>query len=116
MAIFKRNDLGEFETVIDRITFVCDETEEGFGELAEELAAAYKQKNDAICAFLIEEGIEDVFGEIPQDKLMKLLGRPIISLDRSTVTYPDHSLDDDSIIEFEFEGMMESFMYLSIDG
>ncbi len=116
MAIFKRNDLGEFEAVIERITFVCDEIEEGFGELAEQLAAAYNQKSDAICAFLIEEGIEDVFGEIKQNMLMKLLGRPIISLDRSTVTYPDHSLDDDSIIEFEFEGIMENFIHLSIDG
>ncbi|MBO5227106.1 MAG: hypothetical protein J6B17_03335 [Ruminococcus sp.] len=114
--MFRLNDLGEYEAVIDRITFVCDEVDDSFEETAVRLAEVYSSRLESIADFLLDEGISDVFGEISPDKLIKALGKPVVNLENETITYADNSLDDYCIIEFEYTGLFESFSYLNIDG
>ena len=114
--MFKKNDLGEYEMKIKGIRFVCEEPDEGFEDAAEKIAECYKARLSAIAQFLLDNGIEECFGELTPEQIVKSLGAPIIDLSAGTVLYADHGFDDDSIIEFEFDGILEEFDYLSIDG
>ncbi len=114
--MFVKNDIGEYELRIERLTFVCDEVHRDYELKAKMLAKAYRNRLDRIGKFLIDEGIEEVFGEQHPAKLMRALGKPIINLDNSTLTYADHSLDDYSIITLEFDGLFDELSYLCIDG
>ncbi len=114
--MFVRNELGEYEAKIDKLTFVCEEVQDGYEELAAQLAKVYKSRLEAIGKFLIDEGIEEVFGELQPARLIRALGRPLIDLSNESITYADNSLDDYSIISFEYTGLFEEFSYLCIDG
>ena len=54
--------------------------------------------------------------DLSAGQLMAALGKPQIDLDRNVITYLEHTLDDVHIFEVEFQGMLEEFLYVSIDG
>lgn len=114
--MFVKNELGEYEAKIDRLLFVCDEVKDGYEMLAGNLARAYRSRLEAIGKFLLEEGVEEVFGEMHTAKIVRSLGKPVVNLDKYTLTYAEHSFDDYSIITIEFAGLFEEFSYLFIDG
>lgn len=114
--MFYINDNEEYETQINGITFICEEVEADFEKIASEIAECYENKLDSIAEFLLDEGISDFWGEISVDELKKALGVPVINLDNESIVYLEHILDDEHIIEFEYEGILENFMYLNIDG
>lgn len=114
--MFSLNGLGEYEARLGGITFVCDEADSASEERASAIANRYKEKLSEIAEFMISEGISEYFGDISESNIIKSLGFPIISLDRNTITYPDNGFDDMLIIEFHFNGVLESFYELDIDG
>ena len=114
--MFSKNQLGEYEEKIGRITFVCDEANSETEKKASAIAECYNDALSDIADFMLSEGIEEYFGELQKKDIINSLGMPIISLDRNTVTYPDNGFDDMLIIEFHFEGILEGFSDLDIDG
>ncbi len=114
--MFAFNEDGQFEAKLNGITFVCENVEESYEDTAEEIADAYSQRLDDIIAFMLDEGFEDCFGELSPEEIREGLGAPIVDLDNSTVTYPDHTFDDEHIISFEFDGILEEFYYFEVDG
>ncbi len=114
--MFIKNDLGEFQAVINRILFVCDEPSQELVSTAQAIAEVYKDRLEDIATYLMDEGITEICGEISTAKLIRSLGKPIIDLERGIITYPDNALDDYYIIEFEFSGILEEFSGLCIDG
>lgn len=114
--MFYLNDNEEYETQINGITFICEKVEADYEKIASEIAECYETKLDSIAEFLLDEDISDFWGEISVDELKKALGVPVINLDNESIVYLEHILDDEHIIEFEYEGILENFMYLNIDG
>lgn len=115
--MFRKNDLGEYEARVGGIRFVCDELPPDAEATVEAFAARYQNGGyAALCDYLIEAGIGEEFPGLDTSRLRFLLGDPIVSLDRQTVTYADHRLDDDSILVVEYEGMLERFLDMTVDG
>ena len=114
--MFTLNENNEYEAEINGIKFVCESVEEGFEETAANIAKVYESKLDSIAHFMIQEGISDFFGELTPQKIIKSLGKPTIDLGRYLVTYLEHALDDEHIIEFEYDGLLDELFYLNIDG
>ncbi|MGN0631275.1 MAG: hypothetical protein ACI4JN_08115 [Ruminococcus sp.] len=114
--MFALNNLGEYEARLGNITFVCDNADTGAEIIANAIAECYKDKLRDIAAFMLSEGIEEYFGDVSESDIIKNLGAPIISLDRNTVTYPDNGFDDMLIIEFHYNGLLDEFSGLDIDG
>lgn len=114
--MFEKNDLGEYQAQIGRLTFVCDEMDTETEKIAAAIAECYNQKLNDIAAFMIDDGIDEYFNNVSYDNIVKSLGLPLISLDRNTITYPDNSFDDSLIIEFHFKGILDEFYGLDIDG
>lgn len=114
--MFTLNEYEEYESIINGIRFICEEPEDDFEKTASKIAEVYESRLNDIVQFLLEEGITDTFGEFTPGELIEALGAPCIDLDRETISYLEHSLDDTHIIEFEYSGLLEEFSYLSIDG
>lgn len=114
--MFVKNELGEYEAKIERLLFVCDEVKDGYEMLAGNLARAYRVRLEAIGKFLLEEGIGEIFGEMHTAKIVRSLGKPVVNLDKYTLTYADHLFDDYSIITIEFGGLFEEFFSFCVDG
>lgn len=114
--MFVKNNDNEYEAEINGIKFICENADDTIENTAAEIAEVYESRLDDIAQFMIDEGISDLFGELSAEKIIRSLGKPVIYLDSSLVTYPEQTLDDIHIIEFEFDGLLDEFSYLSIDG
>lgn len=114
--MFTLNENNEYEAEINGIKFVCEDFEEDYEETAAQIAEIYESKLDSIAQFMLDEGISDFFGELTPDKIIESLGTPTIDLERFLVTYLEHTLDEVHIIEFEYDGILDEFFYLNIDG
>ncbi|MCH5193608.1 MAG: hypothetical protein J1F11_06575 [Oscillospiraceae bacterium] len=114
--MFALNENNEYEAEISGIKFVCESPDESLEEAAAEIAGIYESKLNSIAEFMIDEGISDCFGELSPEKIISSLGKPVIDLERSLITYLEHTLDDIHIIELEYDGLLDEFFYLSIDG
>ena len=116
MGIFSFDDEERAYTAeINKVKFICQEVQEGYENVAEEIAEVYEDKLPELAEFILSE-VEDIFGEITAQDVMDSLGAPEIDLDRETVTYLDHTLDDTHIIEVEYEGMLDDLLGVSVDG
>ena len=114
--LFKKTDLGDYEAVIDGVGFVCESADKDTESRARAVAKAYHERFEELADFMLAEGLSEVYGEMTAEKLKKALGKPVIDLGADTISYLDHKLDDDHIIEVEFDGELDEFLYLSIDG
>lgn len=97
------------------IEFICEEATPELEKAVPALAEAYQEKLPRLAAFIMKD-IAEFFGEMTEDELTDALGTPQIDLDRETVTYLDHTLDDTHIIEVEYGGLLDEFYEVSIDG
>jgi hypothetical protein len=88
-------------------------------KLAEMALAAYAARTPAIAGHLAkDEGIISCYGKMKPAQLAAKLGKPIIKIDGQggTLSYCQHKLDADHIIDLEFAGALEKFFYVGIDG
>lgn len=100
---------------LNGVLFECEEVEAGYEESAKCLADNYEAKLTKIAEFMLPD-LTQIYGDMSSETLINALGMPLINLDRETLTYLEHTLDDEHIIELEFNGILEEFFYLSIDG
>lgn len=87
--------------------------------LAYAVVKAYPQKVDAIAEFLADDdGIKMFYDDISMNEIITKLHEPEIIIDETggVLSYCNHELDEDHIIDLEFGGILESFYYVSIDG
>ncbi len=101
---------------INGVIIACEEVEDDYEKLAQEMADKYFQKLDEIVQFLIDEGICEYFGELSADEIKSSLGKPLIDIENQLVQYLEHTLDETHIIEFEYEGDLEEFSCMSVNG
>ena len=90
---------------------------------AEKVANLYPQKIVDISDYLSkDEGIRIFFNKPTKEEIAQKLHEPIIKLWRpkneilGTLTYCNHELDYVHIIDLEFEGALETFGEVSING
>lgn len=100
---------------IEDLNLVCENLDEESIRKAENLAKAYEERKVALLEYIKKE-IIDVYGEIELSELEKALGRPLIDVNREVISYLEHTLDADHIIDVEFSGLLETFHSVSIDG
>ena len=117
MALFSFDEEQQaYTATINSLEFICQEVKEGYEDTASEIAEVYDDKLLELADMILDEA-EDIFGEeLTVDELADSLGTPLIDLDRETVTYLDHVLDDIHIIEVEYEGILDDLLGVSIDG
>lgn len=104
-----------FVAEVNDITFVCEELMEEFVGVAKKIAECYDNKLAQIAEFISEE-TKEFYGDKSQNEIMNALGSPQIDLGCMTITYLNHTLDQEHIIEMEYDGVLEEFYNLSIDG
>lgn len=115
--MFKFNEeRGQFETEINGIEFVCDEIYEGCEDFVRKVANCYQEKLESIVEYMLEEGIENYFGKQTVESIKETLGKPQIDASRYLLAYLEHTLDYVHIIEIEFNGALDEFLYMNIDG
>ncbi len=105
---------GAYLAELDGIEFTCEEPSEECEALARVLAGRYEERLPDLAEFILEEA-GGIFGPLTAEELTIHLGKPQIDLDRSCVTYLEQDLDD-HILEVEFEGELEEFLYFTMDG
>ena len=116
MALFNFNEEEQGYTAeINKVRFICEEVQDGYEDTAREIAEVYDDKLAELAEFILAD-VEDIFGDITVEEVMDSLGTPEIDLDRETVTYLEQKLDDMHIIEVEYEGILEDFLGVSLDG
>ncbi|MEC2078514.1 hypothetical protein [Metabacillus fastidiosus] len=90
-----------------------------FIEQAEIIAQSYEQKLNELAAFcLADPSFSKCYPEQTVHSISEQLGEPIVYIDQAggVLTYTQHTLDRDHIIDIEFVGALESFFSVSIDG
>ena len=116
MALFNFNEEEQAYTArIDSVEFICEEVQKDYEDVAREIAEVYEDKLPELADFILAD-VGDIFGDITVEDVMEALGTPLIDLDRETVTYTDHKLDDMHIIEVEYEGILDDLLGVSVDG
>lgn len=114
--MFQMNDYDQYELVLNGIRFVCEEIADDYAEIAAKLAEIYESRLESIAQFLLDEDICGFFGELTAEQIIALLGMPEIDLDSNQVIYAEHAFDNPHMISFEYEGMLDAFQYMCIDG
>ena len=87
--------------------------------LTEKILSEYSQTITLISDYLSkDEGFVTFYGNISKEVIAKKLGEPNISVDKDggVLSYCNHELDQDHIIDLEFGGALEKFYYVNIDG
>jgi len=105
---------GAYLAELDGIEFTCEEPSEEYEALARALADRYEERLPDLAEFMLGE-MDGTFGPLTAEELAARLGTPQIDLDRSCVTYLEQDLDH-HILEVEFEGELEEFLYFTMDG
>lgn len=86
---------------------------------AEKLIASYPTKVPALAKFCMEsECFKACYPDETMDTIMEKLHLPDMRIDNigGILTYYNHELDEEHIIEVEFSGLMNSFFSVVIDG
>ena len=86
---------------------------------AEKLIASYPTKVPALAKFCMEsECLKACYPDETMDTIMEKLHLPDMRIDNigGILTYYNHELDEEHIIEVEFSGLMNSFFSVGIDG
>ena len=86
---------------------------------AEKLIASYPTKVPALAKFCMEsECFKACYPDETIDTIMEKLHLPDMRIDNigGILTYYNHELDEEHIIEVEFSGLMNSFFSVGIDG
>ena len=107
------------EKEIDGIEIQIDNDSPEAMAFAESVARAYADKVADIGEYLSkDEGIRIFFNNPSKERIIVGLKQPKLRIFNSTgvLTYCDHDLDDIHIIDLEFDGVLENFLYVSIDG
>lgn len=108
-------ELDQYVTELNGVEFVCEEPQDGYEEEAWKLSKLYFEKLPEMIDFMLP-ALQQVYGEIDQSKLPRLLGKPTINLTTYQIMYMEHTLDADHIISFEYGDDFEEFFYFDIDG
>ena len=116
MALFNFDEEEQAYTAeIDKVKFICEEVQEGYEDAAREIAEVYEDKLPELAEFILAD-VEELFEDITASDVMEALGEPLVDLDRETVTYLNHTLDDIHLIEVEYEGILDDLLGVSLDG
>ena len=84
---------------------------------AEKLIASYPTKVPALAKFCMEsECFKACYPDETMDTIMEKLPDMRIDNIGGILTYYNHELDEEHIIEVEFSGLMNSFFSVGIDG
>lgn len=100
---------------IGGIKFVCESVQNDYEFTAKKIAACYKNKLINIVEFMLDDIIQ-CYGVMSSAEIIALLDTPFIDLDRSVLTYLEHSFDAIHIFEIEFGGYIDELYYYSIYG
>lgn len=104
-----------YEAKMNDIIFTCEQVRNDYEKDAIKLASVYEQKLTEIIAFLLSD-IQEVFGVNDVELIRQSLGTPEIDLDNRRLSYLNQTLDDVHIIDIEYNGLLDEFLYSNIDG
>lgn len=104
-----------YKAEVKGIIFTCEKVLDNYEKYANDLANIYETKLTEIIEFILPD-VKEMFDVDDADKIKKSLGKAQIDLDRSILSYLEHTLDDTHIIDIEFNGLFDEFLYSSIDG
>lgn len=87
--------------------------------LAQKILDAYPANIDKIAGYLVsDEGFICFYDGVTKDEVAEKLNTPQIRVDNvgGILTYLNHQLDDEHIIDVDFSGVFETFNEVLIDG
>lgn len=120
---FNASPYGSGEYIAEVDGFKIEISEKYFSDekvaFAEKLIASYPTKAPDLAKFCMEsECFEACYPDETVDTIMEKLHLPDIRIDNvgGVLTYYNHELDEEHIIDVEFAGLMNSFLSVGIDG
>lgn len=99
---------------INGVELICETPGKEREEQAEVLAARYESCLLGLARFMLDE-LDGLYGPLTVREFIARLGRPQINLDESVIRFLEHDFDD-HILEVPFEGELEEFLVLTMDG
>jgi len=87
--------------------------------LTNKILKNYSQNVNVVADYLsMDDGIKNFNSAITKDEIAQKLNEPILDMDENggILTYCNHALDLDHIIDLAFGGCFEEFHYVSLDG
>lgn len=85
----------------------------------EKIIENYPKKIKEIAKFCKEsECFKECYPEETEESITKKLNKPVIRFfgEEGTLTYCEHEFDEDHILDIDFDGILEKFSYIGIDG
>lgn len=85
----------------------------------EKIIESYSQKIKEIAKFCKEsECFKKCYPEETEESIIRKLNKPVIRFfgEEGTLTYSEHEFDEDHILDIDFDGILEKFSYIGIDG
>lgn len=108
-------DVEVYVAEIEGLTFCCEEIQKGSEATVKKLVEAYQNRVSNIVSFMLPE-LEEFYGNLTIDEVVKNLGKATINLDNNQVTYAEQTLDNTHIFCYEFDDNFNELYYFSIDG
>lgn len=106
---------GQYAAWRNGIRFICGKPSFELRQRAARIAVSYYIRLPAIRDFLAGEahgfpGLRDC------GNISEVLGRPVVDLDAQRVEYPWNLVSPVHIIGFEYQGDLERFAHMTVDG
>ena len=106
---------GCYVAEVNGIRFECYEVDKEIESYTRKLADAYESMLPNIVEYMMGD-LTEFYEEIEYEQVRVALGKPIIRPDARVVSYVEHTLGDEHIIEVAFAGVFDPLTYVNIDG
>jgi len=119
--ILSKYDDFRFENDIIIVALFEDQLSDSIINFAERVLQVYPQKLEAIAEHLYDD-INSFYGIESKDRIISGLNKPTLNVHvwnekmSGSLVYCEHDFDQVHIITLEFDGILEKFSYVSIDG
>lgn len=107
------NDI--YQVQLNGIRFITQNVNDDIETFTKQLADQYFNRLNDIISF-IQDDIKAMYDIDDPIVIQSSLGIPEIDVERCIITYLHHTFDQCHIIDVEFSGVFDEFLYTSIDG
>lgn len=109
----------EYENKILRVELEREDFSDDIILKIGKIIETYPQKIKEIANFCKEsECFKECYPEETEESIIKKLNKPVIRFfgEEGILTYCEHEFDEDHILDIDFDGILEKFSYIGIDG
>lgn len=97
------------------IKIVCKKMTEEKDIISRAIIEVFESKKPDLETLIYDE-IRDYYDELSFEQMVDNLGVPTIDIDRELILYYNHTLDSEHIISVEYNGILDGFIGVTVEG